>query len=115
MFENLISFESISIKNFDTNNVEDISYLFNNCSSLKEVDLTNLATSKVINMESMFANCINIKELDFSSFNTSHCSYFYEIFDGCNESLTVIFRNKTNNEELIEFIGDDVNIKYLEK
>ena len=54
----------------DTKKVKDMSYMYANCKSLTEIDLKNFNTENVKDMTSMFANCRDLKKLDLSGFNT---------------------------------------------
>ena len=88
----------INITNFDTKNVEDMSYmfaytdfdnfdfnekatyintenvktmshLFYGCENLQRIDISSFKTSNVVNMSGMFRGCISISELDLSNLN----------------------------------------------
>ena len=45
------------LKNFNTNNVTDMSYMFSECSSLKELNLNNFNTNNVTDMSCMLSGC----------------------------------------------------------
>ena len=47
----------VNLSYFNTQNVIDMSCMFNNCNSLINLDLSNFNTQNVTNMESMFSNC----------------------------------------------------------
>ena len=49
--------KKLNLTNFNTNNAEDMSYMFHRCSSLKELNLTNFNTTNVTNMREMFHRC----------------------------------------------------------
>ena len=49
--------KEINLSNFNTNNVNDMTYMFSGCSSLKELNLSNFNTNNVTNMRSMFDGC----------------------------------------------------------
>ena len=71
MFYKCESLEYLDLSNFDTSNVEDMSYMFAGCSKLKEIKgITNFNTSKVKNMAGMFSECKSLEYLDLSKFNT---------------------------------------------
>ena len=42
MFQNCESLNELSLTNFNTKNVKDMSYLFSNCKSLEYLDINNL-------------------------------------------------------------------------
>jgi len=51
--------EYLDLTNFDTSNVNDMSWMFTNCEKLKEIKgINNFNTSQVENMESMFLGCM---------------------------------------------------------
>ena len=47
----------LNLINFNTNNVTDMSYMFDGCSLLKELNLNNFNTNNVTNMSCMFSGC----------------------------------------------------------
>ena len=57
MFSNCSSIENLSVYNFNTENVTNMSFMFNECSSLNDIDITNFNFDKVISMVSMFYGC----------------------------------------------------------
>ena len=57
--------------NFNTSNVEDMSYMFLGCSLLNKLNLSNFITSNVIDMYKMFYGCNSLLTLDISNFDTS--------------------------------------------
>ena len=63
-----------------TDNVTDMSYMFNHCEALQMVDLSKFNTSNVTNMESMFAGCIKMRMLDLTSFNTEKVTNMKQMF-----------------------------------
>ena len=73
--------------NFITNNVLNMSFMFQDCNALTELNLDNFNTAKVTQMESMFANCKELKELDVSGFDMSNVTNAYRMFYYC-EGLT---------------------------
>ncbi len=96
-----------------TDNVTDMSYMFNHCEALQMVDLSKFNTSNVTNMESMFAGCIKMRMLDLTSFNTENVTnmkqmfYLYTTQVSYSTSLEVIYvgdgwktRNVTSHENM---------------
>ena len=57
MFNDCSSLKKLNLKNFNTNNVTDMSYMFSHCSSLEELNLTNFNTNNVTDMYRMFYEC----------------------------------------------------------
>ena len=54
LFKDLVKFESISLKGFDTSNITNMHGLFENCANLKAVDLDGVVTGSVTDMANMF-------------------------------------------------------------
>ena len=71
MFQDCHKLEYLNLSNFNTNNVTDMSYMFNYCVELKQIN-NNFYISKVITMYSMFKDCQKLEYLDLSHFNTSN-------------------------------------------
>ena len=61
MFFNCRSLKELDLSNFNTNNVTNMSYMFNECKSLKELNLINFNTNNVTNMTYMFNQCNSLK------------------------------------------------------
>ena len=56
MFSGCSSLKQLNLKNFNTNNVIDMSNIFYRCSSLKELNLDNFITNNVTDMSRMFSD-----------------------------------------------------------
>ena len=61
------SLKKLNINNFNTNNVSDMSWMFNECSSLKELNLNNFNTNNVTDMSAMFSKCSDELKLKLKS------------------------------------------------
>ena len=72
--------EEISLKNIDTSNVTDMSYMFSGDTKLTSLDLSDFDTSNVTNMSRMFNLVSKIETLDLSNFNTSNVTDFSYMF-----------------------------------
>ena len=86
MFENcsyLYNINSICIWN--TSKVKDISYFFNNCTRLKFLpEILNWDTHNIRNMSYMFSNCISLDNLpNISKWNTSNVINMSNMFNKC--------------------------------
>ena len=85
-------------QNFNTDKVENLSYMFQLCTELEYLDLSNFNTANVRNMSLMFNKCNNLKYLNLNNFITIDCK--------TDSMLT--FENKndcnfiTNNENLLD-------------
>ena len=84
IFRKNINLENIIFtKNFNTNNVTDMSFMFSKCSSLKELNLSSFNTSNVTYMQGMFYSCSSLKELNLNNFNTNNVTNMSYMFSGC--------------------------------
>ena len=80
LFYQFTNIENIDFKNnFYTNNVTDMSFMFNLCTNLNNVDVSTFDTSNVSNMNWMFGDT-NLYTLDVSNFNTENLTYMYGTF-----------------------------------
>ena len=71
---------SIDLSNFDSDEVIDMSYMFNHCFNLQKLKIDNLNIKNVTNMEKMFRRCFNLKELNVNSFDTSNVTNMNNMF-----------------------------------
>ena len=94
---NLSTIEGMS--NLKTDEVTDMSYMFNGCSSLTSLDLSSFNTQNVTNMVMMFYNCSSLTTLDLSSFNTSNVTDMRAMFGYCT-SLTTLDLSSFNTERV---------------
>ena len=84
----------LNLSNFDTSNVNDMSYMFNGCIKLKEIKgLNKFNTKNVDNMSTMFQNCENLEYLDLS-FDTSKVYEMYYMFCKCYKLKKIKGLNK---------------------
>ena len=101
-YYNLSDAESITgLENLNTENVTDMSMMFNKCHALKSVDLRTFKTGNVNRMSEMFAECNALSSLDLTSFNMDNMQVTQRMFFKCT-SLTTIYCNKDwgNNNKL---------------
>lgn len=64
-FMNLTNINGIEYLN--TEDVENMAFMFNNCSKIQPLNLTNFNTAKVKNMSSMFENCTALRRIIVSN------------------------------------------------
>ena len=94
MFQGCTYLKSLDLSGFNTANVTNMSSMFQECSYLNTLNLSGLNTTKVTNMSSMFQGCFSLKSLDLSSFNTANVTDMSNMFNGCS-ALTTIYCNDT--------------------
>ena len=83
MFQYCSSLASLDLTGFNTANVTDMSQMFEDCSSLASLDLSSFNTENVTTMQSMFWECSSLASLDLSSFNTEKVTGMREMFGYC--------------------------------
>ena len=76
----------------NTEEVTDMTYLFNDCMRLENISPTYFNTSKVTKMRGMFRGCKALKGININSFDFSNVTDTREMFSGCSE-LTTIYSN----------------------
>ena len=99
-FENLKQIEGI--ENLNTENVTNMSCMFQGCSSLTSLDVTHFNTGNVTSMYHMFTLCSNLAELDVTHFNTEKVTDMFSMFSSCKGliSLDVTNFNTANVTEM---------------
>ena len=92
MFQYCSSLASLDLTGFNTANVTDMSQMFEDCSSLASLDLSSFNTEKVTEMREMFGYCMSLTSLDLTGFNTANVTDMTIMFRG-SSSLTTIYCN----------------------
>lgn len=64
------TFTSFAAKGLNSNNMTDMSAMFQNCANLTSIDLTNLYANKVAKMNSMFQGCTAIESITMPTLQT---------------------------------------------
>ena len=102
MFNGCYFLEELDLSNFNTNNVTNMSGMFKGCQQLKELNISNFNTNNVTNMKEMFYNCSSLKELDLSNFNTNKVIDMSFMFAGCSslEELDISNFNTINVKKM---------------
>ena len=82
-FAPLVELETITgLEYLNTENVTDMSLLFDHCQKLTSLDVTHFNTAKVTNMKRMFNAC-GLTSLDLSNFNTEKVTNMEAMFSVC--------------------------------
>ena len=63
---------------FNTENVENMEFMFVGCSSLISINFSNLNTKNVKTMEGMFYDCRALKSMDFSNLDLRNLEVMYK-------------------------------------
>ena len=82
------------IENLNTQNVTDMSWMFNCCYALTSLDVSNFNTEKVTNMSNMFGSCEKLSSLDLSNFNTERVEKMSFMFSVCSTLQTIFASDK---------------------
>ena len=99
MFNRCSALTSLNLTSFNTEKVTDMQGMFKECSDLTSLDLSNFNTEKVTNMSSMFYNCSDLTSLDLSNFNTAKVTNMSYMFYNCNK-LTSLDITSFNTAEV---------------
>ena len=101
MFDGCSKLTSLDLRKFNTGNVTYMNRMFFGCSKLTGLDLLKFNTEKVTNMSTMFYNCRALKSLDLSNFNTENVTDMKSMFFGCS-SLTSLDLMNFNTENVTD-------------
>ena len=98
MFNSCYHLTTLDVSHFNTANVTSMYGMFFSCRELTSLDLSNFNTSKVTDMHNMFHDCSGLTSLDVSNFNTSKVTDMRYMFYRCSSltSLDVTQFNTTN-------------------
>lgn len=114
MFNECALLKELDLSNFNTSNVEYMTYMFSDCELLKKLDLSNFRTSKVQNMYKMFSGCTSLEELNLSGFKVSKNTDTELMFEKCVLLKNINTKNKRlNNEFKKTLILENLNNKQL--
>ena len=94
MFDGCSGLTNLDVSNFKTDNVTNMSNMFRNCSSLTSLNVSGFNTDNVTAMNYMFSGCSGLTSLDVTNFNTANVTNMQAMFEGCY-GLTTIY---TGNE-----------------
>jgi len=104
------SLQNINLSNFNTQNVNNMSYMFCGCKSVKNINLSNFNTQNVSNMSYMFSGCNSLSNIDLSNFNTQNVKDMSYMFSGCNSLKKINLSNfNTQNMNNICFMFSRCN------
>ena len=99
MFASCYALTSLDLSNFNTQNVTDMSYMFFGCKALTSLDVSKFNTQNVTNMSRMFLDCQALTSLDVSNFNTQNVTNMAWMFSHC-EALTSLDLSNFNTQNV---------------
>ena len=74
----------------NTENVTDMSHMFEGCVNLQTLDTYNISANSVTDMSSMFYGCARLTSLNLQNFNPQQATKATSMFQGCS-ALTYIY------------------------
>ena len=109
IFGKCYKLKKLDLRNFNTGEVKDMSFMFDQCKDLEEILInpSTFRTNKAKNMGHMFNDCNNLKGFDLSGFNTGNVEFFTYMFYDCqrldNLDLTkLVISNNANKAYMFE-------------
>lgn len=91
--------KTIDLSEFNTESVENMSFMFYNMTNITSLNLTSFNTKNVTNMRNMFYQATNIASLDISTFNTQKVTEMSNMFYGL-EKVTSLNFSSFNTENV---------------
>lgn len=83
MFASCSSLPSVSVKNWDTSKVTSLMGVFMNCTVLNSVDVSLWDVSSATNMQYMFRDCVALESVDVSNWTPTSLAFAEQMFSGC--------------------------------
>ena len=97
MFDDCSKLKEINLASFDTTKVTNMAFMFWGCFGLEQINLTSFDTSNVTNMSGMFCGCLGLKEINLpDSFDTSQVTNMSYMFSSCSGLKEINFPEKFN-------------------
>ena len=101
MFEYCDYLKRLDLSNFNTKRVTNMRRMFCGCYALTSLDISHFNTENVADMNSMFAVCHSLKSLDLSNFNTENVTHMASMFAVC-QNLTSLDLSHFNTEKVTD-------------
>ena len=89
MFDGCYGLTTLDVSGFNTSKVTDTSYMFHSCQHVTALNVSSFDTSSVTNMKEMFDNCYSVEKLDVSHFDTTNVTDMSSMFSNC-QHLTAL-------------------------
>ena len=104
IFDGCSSLKNLNLSNLNTQNVKYMLSLFDGCSSLLSLNLADFNTENVLNMKCMFQKCSSLLDLNLFSFNTQNVTVMTDMFADCS-SLTSLNLSNFDTQNVINMSG----------
>ena len=107
MFDGCRALSSLDLSHFNTQNVTNMRRMFDGCRRLTSLDLSHFNTQNVTDMSNMFAGCSGLTSLDLSHFNTQNVTSMFGMFYGCSglPSLDLSHFNTQNVTNMVSMFS----------
>ena len=99
MFDGCKVLTQLNVTKFDTKKVTNMSYMFYDCSALTKLDVSKFDTKNVTKMSGMFYDCSVLTKLDVSKFDTKNVTDMNAMFAGC-KALTQLDVSKFDTKNV---------------
>lgn len=116
MFEECRSLTDLDLRFFDTSRVENMVYMFSMCDSLVTITRGDFDTSAVRNMCGMFFCCSSLTKLNLSKLDTSCVEDMALMFYGCSslQSLNLSYFDTRRVDSMRYMFSDCIKLTDLE-
>ena len=104
MFSGCDKIKEVSLKNIETELINETTSMFEGCSSLTGVNFENTSIYNITSTAKMFQNCESLNNIDIDTFNTENAKDMSKMFEGCSslENATFIEGLSTKSAESLE-------------
>lgn len=101
-FSNMPALQNVTIKHFDPDNIDDLSWMFANNEHLMYVDGSGLDLSSARSISHMFYGDTNLRSVSLNTWDTSNISYMSGLFEECT-NLTSVGVSSWNTSNVKDF------------
>ena len=91
MFQNCYALSAISLADLDLSKVEDMSNMFSDCSSLTSCDFSQTDLSNVTGLDHMFYDCTSLTAVNFAGLDLSNVISMERMFRNCSSLISCDF------------------------
>ena len=87
-----VNIRHLDLDSFNTQNVRDMSNMFEKNNQLEILNISNFDTTEVTNMNEMFSYDINLQSLDLVNFDISKVISMSKMFQDCRKLIHYIIK-----------------------
>ena len=109
-FENCTFLKKFEFSGYETYEVEKMTKLFYNCTNLEDVNIEKMDTDDLENMDYMFANT-NISKIKLTNFEIDQLLNSEGVFQNCNVTIIIKKAKQKKIDELKEKYGSNIAIE----